>query len=304
MGVFGKAAKKLHLKSSKSSATGHLKHEYDSQPVSEEEANAPPPDQENSERTGKGPTDRQAQVQSAQKPEMEDKTKRGHTKLVMEHAPKKPAWGGKGLDNNTTYTLHSPQPAEDPSSAIQQDLPGGKAPASASPSTTGDGQPEASHAQQQARNQRAAEVMPAGATQQAPAKRASGKVVPVSFIFKGLGLVWLLLTLVYIQLFKLSILQMILPFLLVGMPIGLGISWLFYYQLGYKKKVSAEVCSLSSQCRSSILTNQAFAPCWQVQAHCTECGSGVPVTSPQQDLVLMPAAEHHHGAKGTCTAYW
>lgn len=248
MGVFGKAAKKLHLKSSKSSATGHLKHQYESQPISEEEANAPPPDQENSERTGKAPTDRQAQVQSAQRPELEDKNKRGHAKLVMEHAPKKPAWGGKGLDDNTTYTLHSPQPDENPSSAIQQDLPGGKAPASASSSATGAGQPEISHAQQQARNQRAAEVMPSGATQQAPAKRASSKIIQVSVIFKGLVLVWLLLTLVYIQLFKLSILQMILPFLLIGMPIGLGISWLFYYQLGYKKKVSAEVCSPIRHC--------------------------------------------------------
>ena len=85
-------------------------------------------------------------------------------------------------------------------------------------------------------------MIPSGATQEAPAKRPSGKIIQVGVILKALVLVWLLLTLIYIQLFRLSILGMILPFLLVGMPIGLGISWLFYYQLGYKKKVSAEVC--------------------------------------------------------------
>lgn len=239
MGIFKKAANKLHIKGGKSSTTGNLKHDYESKPVTEEEANAPPPDQTNQDEHGEGPTGAQADVQNAQRPEAQDKTKRGHAKLVMEHAPKAPPWAKKGLDENTTYTLHRPDADEDPSSAISQDLPGGKAPKS-----TGAGQSGISQGQQDAKNQRAAQVIPSGATKQAPAQQPSGKIIQVSIILKGLVLVWLLLTLIYIQLFRLSILGMILPALLVGMPIGLGLSWLFYYQLGSKKKISTDVSLL------------------------------------------------------------
>lgn len=236
MGIFKKTASKLHIKRGKTDTTGQLKHDYQSKDVTEEEANAPPPDQKGQAADGKAPSGAQADVQAAQKSGVEDKTKRGHAKLVMEHAPKAPPWARKGLDENTTYTLHRPDADEDPSSAIQQDLPGGKAPMS-----TGAGQPEVSHSQQEARNQRAADVIPSGATKQSPAQQPSGKIVQVSTILKGIVLVWLLLTLVYIQLFNLSILGMILPALVVGMPIGLGLSWLFYYQLGSKKKISTDV---------------------------------------------------------------
>ena len=58
-------------------------------------------------------------------------------------------------------------------------------------------------------------------------------------------LAWLFLTLIYIQLFKISLLALIIPFVLFGMPIGLGLSWLFFYQLGAKKKISAQVFSSS-----------------------------------------------------------
>ena len=254
MGIFKKAANKLHIKGGKSSTTGHLKHDYESKDVTEEEADAPPPDQKTQAADGKAPTGAQADVQNAQRPAVQDKTKRGNAKLVMEHAPKAPPWARKGLDENTTYTLHRPD-ADDPSSAIQEDGAGGKPPMS-----TGAGQSEISQGQQEARNQRAADVIPSGATKQSPAaQQSSGQIIQVGTILKLLVLVWLLLTLIYIQLFRLSILGMILPALLVGMPIGLGLSWLFYYQLGSKKKISTDVSSTCSTLQAATVMSDG--PC-------------------------------------------
>lgn len=325
MGIFKKAATKLHIKGGKTGTTGHLKHDYESKPVTEEEANAPPPDQNGQAADGKAPTGAQADVQNAQKPAVEDKTKRGPAKLVMEHAPKAPPWARKGLDENTTYTLHKTDADEDPSSAIQQDLPGGKAPMS-----TRAGQQEPSQSQQQAKNQRAAEVIPSGATQQSPAQQPSGKIIQVGTIFKGLVLVWLLLTLVYIQLFNLSILGMILPALIVGLPIGLGLSWLFYYQLGSKKKISTDVSLLcwttndatqKHACHEHRITKalpqMAHHKGEQMQftMHSRFLLDTLLCNSAQRlmlvDLVILfwnvdycGAAEHHAWAERPCTACW
>jgi hypothetical protein len=235
MGIFRKAAHKLHIKGSsgRHSSTGHLKHDYESEPVTEEEAAVPKDDANGNADPNHLPTAAQAQVQDAQRPEAQDKSKVGPARLDLEHAPKAPPWAKKGLDSNTTYTLHG---SGDPSAADQQQ------PAEAQ----ANGYPAGNQAsmQQAQKNQRAAAVIPDGATKQSPAKQSGGTLLQPGFIGKILLLVWVFLTLIYIQLFKISLLGMILPFLLMGMPTGLGLSWLFFYQLGAKKKISAQVsCS-------------------------------------------------------------
>lgn len=254
MGIFRKAATKLHISKGSSgkhgaSTTGHLKHDYESEPVSEAEAAAP----KNVPNSGQGegstqPTAAQAQVQEAQKPETFDKDKRGPARLVLEHAPKAPPWARKGLDDNTTYTMHRPEDSQDPAAAVQQQsyadpaAAGGQAVPGSSfgTGTSGMGQNGAQASQAQ-RDQRAAAVIPDGATKQSPAQQPSGTLVQASTVGKLALLVWIFATLIYIQLFNISLLGMILPFLLLGMPTGIGLSWLFFYQKGAKKKISAQV---------------------------------------------------------------
>lgn len=259
MGILRKAASKLHIKGSsgKHSTTGHLKHDYESEPISEAEAAVPKSDP--SKAQGEGavqPTANQAQVQEAQKPETSDKNKRGPARLVLEHAPKAPPWAKKGLDENTTYTMHGGN-SQEPAAAVQQQpraepaASGGQAmPSSAyganGATTTANGAASTdAQASQAQRDQKAASVIPDGATKQAPAQQPSGTLLQAGTIGKGLLLVWVFATLVYIQLFNISLLGMILPFLLLGMPTGLGLSWLFFYQKGAKRKVSAQVCLVS-----------------------------------------------------------
>lgn len=250
MGIFRKAANKLHIKgsSSKHSGTGNLKHDYESQPVSEEDAAVPKGDQNGRGEGSVQPTERQAQVQDAQKPEVNDKNKRGPARLVLEHAPKAPPWARKGLDDNTTYTMHRPGDGQDPAAAVQQQPDAGPSAVedsvmrdSASAGTAPAGTKTSAVSQAQ-RDQRAASVIPDGATKQTPAQQASGTLITPGFLGKGLLLAWLFATLVYIQIFNISLLGMILPFLLLGMPTGLGLSWLFFYQKGAKRKISAQVC--------------------------------------------------------------
>lgn len=179
------------------------------------------------------PTAAQAQVQDAQRPEVQDKSKVGPARLDLEHAPQAPPWAKKGLDSNTTYTLHNDQSANG-----QQQATGAQA----------NGHPAGNQAsmQQAQKNQRAATVIPDGATKQSPAKQSGGTLVQPGLIGKILLLAWIFITLIYIQLLKISLLGMILPFLLMGMPTGLGLSWLFFYQLGAKKKISAQVAVVSA----------------------------------------------------------
>lgn len=240
MGIFRKAATKLHIKGSsgKHSTTGNLKHDYESQPASEEDAAIPKADQNGQGEGSTQPTDRQAQVQEAQRPEVQDKNKRGPARLVLEHAPKAPPWARKGLDSNTTYTMHRPEDGQDPAAAVQQQPSAGTASAGAGPYSS---QASAASNSQAQRDQRAASVIPGGATKQTPAQQASGTLVQAGTLGKGALLVWLFATLIYIQLFNISLLGMILPFLLLGMPTGLGLSWLFFYQKGAKRKISAQV---------------------------------------------------------------
>ena len=237
MGIFRKAAHKLHIKGSsgRHSSTGHMKHDYESEPVTEEEAAVPKADANSNADPNHHPTAAQSQVQDAQRPEVQDKSKAGPARLDLEHAPKAPPWAKKGLDSNTTYTLHS---SDDPSAAGQQQPAGAQA----------NGHPAGNQAsmQQAQKNQRAAAVIPDGTTKQSPAKQIGGTLVQPGFIGKILLLVWIFLTLIYIQLFKISLLGMILPFLLMGMPTGLGLSWLFFYQLGAKKKTSAQVAVIAA----------------------------------------------------------
>lgn len=232
MGIFRKAAHKLHIKGSsgRHSSAGHMKHDYESEPVTEEEAAVPKADANSNADPNHHPTAAQSQVQDAQRPEVQDTSKAGPARLDLEHAPKAPPWAKKGLDSNTTYTLHS---SDDPSAAGQQQPAGAQA----------NGHPAGNQAsmQQAQKNQRAAAVIPDGTTKQSPAKQIGGTLVQPGFIGKILLLVWIFLTLIYIQLFKISLLGMILPFLLMGMPTGLGLSWLFFYQLGAKKKISAQL---------------------------------------------------------------
>lgn len=253
MGIFRKAATKLHIKGSSgkhsTSTTGHLKHDYESEPVSEAEAAVP----KNVPNSGQGegstqPTAAQAQVQEAQKPETFDKDKRGPARLVLEHAPKAPPWARKGLDDNTTYTMHRPEDSQDPAAAVQQQAyadpaaAGGQAVPGSSYGTGTSGMgPNAAQASQAQRDQRAAAVIPDGAAKQPPAQQPSGTLVQASTVGKLALLVWIFATLIYIQLFNISLLGMILPFLLLGMPTGIGLSWLFFYQKGAKKKISAQV---------------------------------------------------------------
>ena len=239
MGIFRKAATKLHIKGSsgKHSTTGHLKHDYESQPASEEDAAVPKGDQSGQGEGSVQPTDRQAQVQEAQKPEVYDKNKRGPARLVLEHAPKAPPWARKGLDSNTTYTMQRADDDQDPAAAVQQQPSAGTATAGTGQASTQG--PAASDSQAQ-RDQRAGSVIPDGATKQTPAQQASGTLVQAGTLGKAALLVWLFATLIYIQLFNISLLGMILPFLLLGMPTGLGLSWLFFYQKGAKKKISAQ----------------------------------------------------------------
>lgn len=256
MGILRKAASKLHIKSSSSkhSTTGHLKHDYESQPISEADAAVPKSDPNKGQGEGAvQPTANQAQVQEAQKPETSDKNKRGPARLVLEHAPKAPPWA-KGLDDNTTYTMHrgdtgamqepaaaaQQQPFAEPAAAGSQAVPG-----SDYGTTTSREASTGTQASQEQRNQKAASVIPDGATKQTPAQQPSGTLVQAGTIGKGLLLLWIFATLVYIQLFNISLLGMILPFLLLGMPTGLGLSWLFFYQKGAKRKISAQVRSFS-----------------------------------------------------------
>ena len=255
MGIFRKAATKLHISKGSSgkhgtSTTGHLKHEYESEPVSEADAAVPKSDANSGQGEGSTqPTADQAQVQEAQKPETFDKNKRGPARLVLEHAPKAPPWARKGLDENTTYTMHRPEDMQDPQAAVQQQshadsaAAGGQArPSSAYGTGTSGAAKSGAQANQAQRDQKAASVIPDGATRQTPAQQASGTLVQASTVGKGLLLVWIFATLIYIQLFNISLLGMILPFLLLGMPTGIGLSWLFFYQKGAKKKISAQVC--------------------------------------------------------------
>lgn len=252
MGILRKAASKLHIKSSSSkhSTTGHLKHDYESQPISEADAAVPKSDPNKGQGEGAvQPTANQAQVQEAQKPETSDKNKRGPARLVLEHAPKAPPWA-KGLDDNTTYTMHrgdtgamqepaaaaQQQPFAEPAAAGSQAVPG-----SDYGTTTSREASTGTQASQEQRNQKAASVIPDGATKQTPAQQPSGTLVQAGTIGKGLLLLWIFATLVYIQLFNISLLGMILPFLLLGMPTGLGLSWLFFYQKGAKRKISAQL---------------------------------------------------------------
>ena len=257
MGILRKAASKLHIKGSsgKHSTTGHLKHNYESEPVSEAEAAVPKSDPNKTQgEGGVQPTANQAQVQEAQKPETSDKNKRGPARLVLEHAPKAPPWAKKGLDENTTYTMQRGNNQE-PAAAAQQQQPyaepaasGGQAmPSSAygATTTTAGGASDAQASQAQ-RDQKAASIIPDGATKQSPAQQPSGTLVQAGTIGKGLLLLWIFATLVYIQLFNISLVGMILPFLLLGMPTGLGLSWLFFYQKGAKRKISAQVCIVSN----------------------------------------------------------
>ena len=259
MGIFRKAAHKLHIKGSsgRHSSTGHLKHDYESEPVTEEEASVPKNNANGNADPNHLPTAAQAQVQDAQRPEVQDKSKAGPARLDLEHAPKPPPWAKKGLDSNTTYTLHS----SDDQPANGQQQPAG---AQANEQSAGN---QASMQQAQ-KNQRAAAVIPDGATKQSPAKQSGGTLVQPGLIGKILLLAWIFVTLIYIQLFKISLLGMILPFLLMGMPTGLGLSWLFFYQLGAKKEISAQVAVIA-MCLD-------IAPSWfadtQMYNHiCYEC---------------------------------
>ena len=174
-------------------------------------------------------------------PEVQDKSKVGPARLDLEHAPKAPPWAmGKGLEGNTTYTLQS-QAGTD--ATAQQQPSGAAGPASADPTADPAAMSNAQINQAQ-RDQRAASVIPGGATKQSPAQQSGGTELQPGFIGKMALLAWLFLTLIYIQLFKISLLALIIPFVLFGMPIGLGLSWLFFYQLGAKKKISAQVFSL------------------------------------------------------------
>ena len=259
MGIFRKAATKLHISKGSSgkhgtSTTGHLKHDYESEPVSEAEAAVPKTDANKGQGEGSvQPTANQAQVQDAQRPETLDKNKRGPARLVLEHAPKKPPWARKGLDENTTYTMQGDN--QEPAAAVQQQsyadpaavggqaMPGSNyGPDTTYGAATSGTAPTSAQASQAQRDQKAASVIPDGATKQTPAQQASGTLVQASTVGKGLLLVWIFATLIYIQLFNISLLGLILPFLLFGMPIGLGLSWLFFYQKGAKKKISAQVC--------------------------------------------------------------
>ena len=260
MGIFKKAASKLHIKGSsgKHSSTGHLKHDYESQPVSEEEAAVSKGDQNGQGEGSVQPSERQAQVQESQKPEVTDKNKRGPARLVLEHAPKAPPWAKKGLDSNTTYTMQSPDDDQDRAAAVQQQPSLGTAPATAGTGLSGAQASSASYSQAQ-RDQKAASVIPDGATKQTPAQQASGTLVQAGNIGKAALLAWVFATLIYIQLFNISLHGMILPFLLLGMPTGLGLSWLFFYQKGAKRKISAQVCATAPQkhvsCRCSHSSN-------------------------------------------------
>lgn len=264
MGIFRKAATKLHIKGSSgkhsTSTTGHLKHDYESEPVTEAEAAVP----KNVPNSGQGegstqPTAAQAQVQEAQKPETFDKDKRGPARLVLEHAPKAPPWARKGLDDNTTYTMHRPEDGQNPAAAVQQQSYGDPAAAggqavpgsSYGTGTSGMG-PNGAQASQAQRDQRAAAVIPDGAAKQPPAQQPSGTLVQASTVGKLALLVWIFATLIYIQLFNISLLGMILPFLLLGMPTGIGLSWLFFYQQGAKKKISAQVGAYTDGLADSI----------------------------------------------------
>ena len=265
MGIFKKAATKLHISKGSSgkhgtSTTGRLKHNYESEPVSEADAAVPKSDANSGQGEGSAqPTANQAQVQEAQKPETFDKNKRGPARLVLEHAPKAPPWARKGLDQNTTYTMHRPEDSQDPDAAGQQRsyadpaAAGGQAvPSSAYGSGTSGAAPTGAQADQSQRDQRAASVIPDGATKQTPAQQASGTLVQASTVGKGFLLVWIFATLIYIQLFNISLLGMILPFLLLGMPTGIGLSWLFFHQKGAKKKISAQVNTLLSHTLHSV----------------------------------------------------
>lgn len=252
MGIFRKAAHKLHIKGSsgKHSTTGNLKHDYESEPVTEEEAAIPKADENGHGDPSPEPTAGQAQVRDAQRPEVQDKSKVGPARLDLEHAPKAPPWAKKGLDSNTTYTLHRD---EDPNSAAAQQQPtGGQASAGPAGGT-------ASISQAQ-KNQKAASVIPDGATKQSPVEQSGGTVLQPGFIGKMLLLALIFLTLIYIQLFKISLLGMILPFLLMGMPTGLGLSWLFFYQLGAKKKISAQASLKPGPALNTLTRSQLTAP--------------------------------------------
>ena len=243
MGIFKKAANKLHIKGSsgKHGTNGQLKHDYESQPVSEEEAAVPKTDQTNQGEGSVQPTATQAQVQDAQRPEVHDKNKRGPARLVLEHAPKAPPWARKGLDDHSTYTMQRPEGDSGPTDGIQQQSYGGPASAAGSATSGPSTGPSAASFSQAQRDQKAASVIPDGATKQTPAQQASGKLIQPGMLGKLVLIIWLFATLIYIQLFNISLLGMILPFLLMGMPTGLGLSWLFFYQKGAKRKISAQV---------------------------------------------------------------
>ena len=316
MGIFRKAAHKLHIKGSgRHSTTGQLKHEYESEPISEEDAAVPRSEQSGNADPNHQPTSAQAQVQDAQRPEVQDKSKVGPARLDLEHAPKAPPWAKKGLDANTTYTLHSSD--DDPSAAVQQQSSKGQA--------SGYPAGDQSSVQQAQRDQRAASVVPDGATKQSPAEQSGGTVLQPGFIGSMLVLVWVFLTLIYIQLFKISLLGMILPFLLLGMPTGLGLSWLFFYQLGSKKKISAQVSMC--HCAAHVLTLNSLGTVLKiavrfvmhdnihhaalhtvqhhvyhtqyVMMHVRMC-----CVSASLHQLSVCAAEHHTWAEGPCAAHW
>ena len=250
MGIFRKAANKLHIKSSsgRHSSAGRLKHDYESEPANEEDAAIPKTDQNSN---SPDPTSAQAQVQDAQRPVVHDKSKAGPARLDLEHAPKAPPWAKKGMEANTTYELHGAD--ADGDGAVQQQPAGGQAAAGGAGAT-------ASVSQAQ-RDQQAASVVPADATKQSPAKQFSGTMLELKFVGQMLLLAWIFLTLIYIQLFRIGLLAMILPFLLFGMPIGLGLSWLFFYQLGAKKNISAQVNPVeldNGELRAAMILTQMF----------------------------------------------